>query len=385
MFGVVCIHMFHATKKKKMNTEAVINSLRAYIRRTLLTNLNSQNLLFLTEKYSPFENYLIDSHDLDITWHQNEELTELDKPYRIYTHKYSRGCILKGKIWFKSRDTGILVDKDFKERLSIEAILNFAEQEFNFNVYNEEKKLLKDFNDKVIDTCKEKNLIGLDDQNLKIDGKGLTSIFTEITRKPRANAFPKPFHDFNAFDDLTRVTQDVRFLLGQLILYKPYITNYLSGKTTWKGQTFFKYFPSMFDKRYFMTSGLIISLLYNYWDKVGDIIDNCFGVVAASKNVYFGTVIKNLPAQYHTSPNYIWLRDFKDNEFQDLLDKRNEIIHYSALESRYFEQYQNNYKDEAEIQKLQNEKEGIVEYLLNHNQLMFAGFERAIKLIDEIT
>ena len=95
-------------------------------------------------------------------------------------------------------------------------------------------------------------------------------------------------------------------------------------------------------------------------------------------------VIRNFPNQYHTSTNYIWLRDFKDNEFQDLLDKRNEIIHYSALESRYFEQYQDNYRDEAEIQKLQDEKEGIADYLINHNKLMFTGFEKAIKLIDEI-
>ena len=367
-----------------MNTEAAINSLRAYIRRTLLTNLNSQNLLFLTEKYSPFANYTIDNHNLDINWHQNEELIEFEKPYRIYTHKYTRGCTLKGKVWFKSRDTGILVDKDFKERLFIEAVLNFAEQAFNFNIYNEEKKLLKDFNDKVIDTCKEEKLIGFDDHDLKIDGKGLSSIFTEITRKQRTNAFPKPFHDLNTLDDLTRVTQDVRFLLGQLILYKPYITDYLAGKTNWNGKVFFKYFPSLFDKRYFMNSGLIISLLYNYWDKIGDLLDNCFGVIAAGRNVYFGSVIRSFPNQYHTSNNYIWLRDFKDNEFQDLLDKRNEIVHYSALESKYFEQYQDNYNKEAEIQKLQEEKEKIVEYLINHNKLMFTGFEKTIKLIDEI-
>ncbi len=367
-----------------MNTDDAINSLLEYIRRTLLTNLNSQNLLFLTEKYSPFEKYTIERNNLKVTWHGNAELIEFEKPYRIYTHKYTRNFTLEGGIWFKSSDTEILVEEQFSEKLMVEAILNFQEHAFNFSIFNEEKKLLKEFNDKVIDVCKEKDLIGFDDLELKIDNKGLSSIYTDITRKQRTNTFPKPFHDFNTYDDLTRVTQDIRFLLGQLILYKPYITNYLSGKTTWKGQTFFRYFPSRFDKRYFMTSGLIISLLYNYWDKVGDLLDNCFGVIAAGRNVYFGTVIRNFPNQYHTSTNYIWLRDFKDNEFQDLLDKRNEIIHYSALESRYFEQYQDNYKDEAEIQKLQDEKEGIVDYLINHNKLMFSGFEKAIKLIDEI-
>ena len=73
-----------------MNTDAAINSLLEYIRRTLLTNLNSQNLLFLTEKYSPFENYSIERNNLNVTWHGNAELIEFEKPYRIYTHKYTR-------------------------------------------------------------------------------------------------------------------------------------------------------------------------------------------------------------------------------------------------------------------------------------------------------
>jgi len=379
-----CFYTQTPLNQNGIQINAALNSLLEYIRRTLLTNLNNQNFLFLTKKCSPFEKYVIDRANLKITWHGNAELIEFDEPYRIYTHKYTRNFTLEGNIWFRSSDSGLIAEENYNEKLMVEAILNFNEHAFNFTIYNKEKELLKEFNDKVIETCREKNLIGFDDLELKIDNKGLSLIFTDITRKQRTNVFPKPFHDFNTFDDLTRVTQDIRFLIGQLILYKPYITNYLSGKTLWNGQASFKYFPSFFDKRYFMTSGLIISLLYNYWDKIGDLLDNCFGVIAAGKNVYFGTVIKNLPIQYHASSNYIWLRDFKDNEFKDLLDKRNEIIHYSALESRYFEQYQYNYKDEVEIQKLQNEKEEIVDYLINHNQLMFTGFERAIKLIDEI-
>ena len=133
-----------------------------------------------------------------------------------------------------------------------------------------------------------------------------------------------------------------------------------------------------------MTSGLIISLLYNYWDKMGDLLDNCFGVIEPTNNVYFGTVIRKFPTEFNSSSNYIWLKNFKDNEFKELLEKRNEIVHYSALESKFFENYQDNIQDEARIQTLQNNKEGMVEYLQQHNELMFIGFEKAIKLIDEI-
>lgn len=367
-----------------MDKEELIKYSLAFIRSSLLTNLDRQDFLFLMEHYSPFDRYKINNSDLDMVWIDRGRLIELEKPYRGFTHKYRRNFTLKGKICFESLDSGALIEKDFLENLFVEVNLDFQESAYNFTIYNEEKRLLKIFNDKVIETTKKYNLIGFDDQDLKIDNKSLFSFYIDIIRKKRTSSFPKPFQDFNFYHDLTRVTQDIRFLTGQLILYKPHITNYLSGKTDWHGQTIFKYFPSIFDKRYFMTSGLIISLLYNYWDKIGDLLDNCFDVIAKNRHVYFGTVIKDFPNQYHNSSNYIWLKDFKDNEFQDLLGKRNEIVHFTAIESQYFEQYQDNFRNEQEIQNLQEEKEKIVKYLINHNQLIFTGFEKAIKLIDEI-
>lgn len=367
-----------------MKTENTINSLLECIRSTLFTNLNSKSYLFLTRKYTPYENYEIEEHNLKIAWHGNAELLEFDKPYRIYTHKYTRNFSLSGNIRYKSSDSGLVVDVHYSENLTVEAIIDFVKEIFSFDIFDEDKLLLKRFNDKVIDTCKTNNLYGFDDCNLKIDGKGLSSFFTEITRRERTNTFPKPFHDFNVFNDLTRVTQDIRFLIGQLILYKPYITDYLSGKTNWNGKIMFKYFPNRFDKRYFMTCGLLVELLYNYWDKIGDLLDNCFGVIQQRRNIYFGTVISNIPNQYHTSQNHIWLNNFNDNEYAELISKRNKIVHYTAIESGFFEQYMGNYKNETEIKKLQEEKEDITDYLINHNKLVFEGFKKALKLIDEI-
>lgn len=368
-----------------MNHEAAISSLLEYIKRTLIYNLDNSNFLFLTKKLSPFDNYKVTSNTkLQIIWHSNGKLEKLEKPYRSYTDKYTRGFTLKGNIWFKSLDTGLVVEKKMNEKLAVDAILNFNEHEFTFEIINEDKKLLKELHAKVIQTSKKQNLFGFDDYSIKIDNKAISSFYTEIIRKPREKGFDF-FKDYNIYADLTRVSQDIRFLLGQLILYKPYITNYLSGKTNWNGKIVFRYFPNMYDKRYFMNSGLIISLLYNYWDKIGDLLDLCFDVLNNKRKVYFGAVIDKFPTQYSNSQNYLWLKNFKDNEFTDLLKKRNDIVHYSALESRYFEQYQDKNKNEQEIIKLQKEKEELVEYLVNHNRLMYEGFEKALKLIDEIS
>lgn len=259
-----------------MDKEKAIKSLLEYIKNILIYNLDNSNFLFITGKISPFDDYTISSNSrLRIVWHQDGELEKLDKPYRIYTHKYTRDFQLKGNIWFKSRKTKLLVDKKIDVELTVDAIINFEELEYTFEIMNEEKKLLNDFNNKVIETSKDNKLFGLDDPIIQIDQKGTSSFFTEILRKPRKNKFDY-IDDFNVYNDLVRVSQDIRFLLGQLIMYKPHITNYLSGKSQFKGRTFFRYFPTRYDKRYFMTSGLIISLYYNYWDKIGDLLDLCF-------------------------------------------------------------------------------------------------------------
>ena len=40
------------------------------------------------------------------------------------------------------------------------------------------------------------------------------------------------------------------------------------------GKNIFQFFPTFIDKKYLMNCGLALELLYNYWDKVGDLIEH---------------------------------------------------------------------------------------------------------------
>jgi hypothetical protein len=130
-----------------------------------------------------------------------------------------------------------------------------------------------------------------------------------------------------------------------------------------------------------MNCSLAIELLYNFWDKIGDLLNYCFGVITRP-NVYFASVVNKIPSTYHSSSNYDWLKNFVDSDFTTLLDTRNKIVHYTAIESKFFENWIDNHNNESEIIKLQAEKEQLIPFLLLHNKHMLVGFEKATKLIE---
>lgn len=370
-----------------MNLEAEIFSLSESVQKAVLERFDHLSLRFLTQSQAPFKSYKVTP--VKMAFQAVSEPMVFENNYRIYTHLYVQKFLMEGSLNFKSKDSGIFIDQNFKEEITIEVWFNPFEQKFEFELYNQEKWFLKEFNDKVREKWDRYDLIGFDNLNLKIDNKGLSSFFTDITRGQfRQNPDVDFFNDFNVFDDITRCTQDIRYMIGQLTLYRPYITNHLQEKDEWQGKTLFRYFPNFYDSRYFMTAELAIQLLYNYWDKIGDLLDCFFKVIPIGKDgkkrIYFGTVVGKVFKLWHHSDNCQWLNDFKKKEFNELLDKRNEIVHYKAISSKIAEGHLSNLHNEKEIQKLQAEKEALIDYFFMHNKLMLTGFEKALRLINEI-
>jgi len=164
--------------------------------------------------------------------------------------------------------------------------------------------------------------------------------------------------------------------------------------------TIFRHFPSFYDKQYWLKSGLLFQLLYNYWDKIRDVLAPFFTPNLPPRKVFFGTVIDGIPNQItdnkpapntivylndiHNNPYYLWLKSFKDNEFTALNDRRIKIVHYTNLESEYFQKYTKHNTNETEMKSLQKEKEGLIDYFLLHYEKVITGFEQTLLLINEL-
>ena len=121
------------------------------------------------------------------------------------------------------------------------------------------------------------------------------------------------------------------------------------------------------------------------------------------KQITFGYVIDKIPNQILNSTynkdvirektvvylndiyevsHYKWLKEFKANEFNALNEKRVQIVHYTNIESEYFQQYAKYNTNADELTRLQKEKEGLVDLFLNEYANCLKGFEEMLSLID---
>lgn len=346
------------------------------VQRGLLNGEGDSMIRFLIEKNAPFDQYQHKIFFRDFKWGEIYDLIEAEKPVRGYTHKILIELQLDGEIKYEELNTVEHSTVSFSEVL--ECRMFFAPQkQFTYLLADKKMVELETYFSTIFNAKKE---IALKDTK---DILGFGN-FADVMRKSRGNSFPKPFKDFHVYHDLARTVEDFNYMISTLKVYRPYIQNLLDSKVKINGEDLFRYFPSYFDKLYMMNAGLTFSLFYNFWDKIGDLLDNCFGVISPGRNVYFGTVIARFPISYHASVHYKWLKDFKDNEFDKLLQRRNNIVHYTALESQIYQGYMNNLQDENEIEKLQDEIYSYVRFFQGQARLALEGFQQTVKLIDEI-
>jgi hypothetical protein len=148
------------------------------------------------------------------------------------------------------------------------------------------------------------------------------------------------------------------------------------------GKTIYRYFPTFCDKRYLSTCGRILELLYNYWDKIGELLVLFFPLKKTTEKIYFGKVIDNVNNDYHTNLHFKWLENFKENDYKELNKRRKEIVHYTTLESQIVRNYRENVEDFDFLKNEQEEKENFCSYFKVHYKMLNDGFYHSLKLIE---
>lgn len=361
-----------------------LDFLKGLVQKELLRGKKHSKIRLIIEKYAPFAKFDFKIYFVDLEWIKKKSHKQLFKPMRSYTEVIVIDLILTGYVDYENKIDLSQKKIDFSDRFECRILLDRKNDLVDFELFDQEQMILEKFISHTIQKQKELSLKNLDDQSLCTNNRSVFGNFIEITRKPRQNQFPKVFKDAEVFYDLVRTSQDFNLKIGYLHAFKPYIQNIIDSKLEFGDDFVFRYHPTVFDKWYLMNAGLLFELFYNFWDKIGDLLDNCFGIIPQGKNVYFGTVIHKFPNSYKSSPHYKWLLNFKDSDFKTLIGKRNNVVHYTAVESQIHNDFLKMLDDENKIRLLQSEIYSFVTYFLEHARLALEGFVHTVKLIDEI-
>ncbi|MCX6168004.1 MAG: Cthe_2314 family HEPN domain-containing protein [Ignavibacteriales bacterium] len=169
----------------------------------------------------------------------------------------------------------------------------------------------------------DRELMCLDDY--KIDDTLAFSFYHRIIdKKIRINSF----NSVDMIFDIQFISQDIKFLTGLLFLLRPFI-----NIPSEEGGT---YFQNRYDARYLPLASLAHQNVYNFWDRIGDLLYFFFDTGLEERKVYFATVMSHFPNQYRSSEYFIKLNDLYEQKIKSLITARTQIVHYKQIETKHY-------------------------------------------------
>lgn len=220
---------------------------------------------------------------------------------------------------------------------------------------NETIKLLENYNKKIISIYLENNLLplsGLDHSYILSNGKQLLVWENEITRHRNCSYSGSLFNYTHLLDDILICSDEILYFTAHLFLYRPYINNPLKeGFETDRGTTFFPNNINTATRRYQMFTNVCYEKVYNFWDRIGDLIASYFPT-RFTGNIYFSNVIDNLQSQFRGNPNFDWLLGFRQNEYKMFNEERKKSVHNISLATEHKWEQLNQLTNEAKTKEL---------------------------------
>jgi len=189
---------------------------------------------------------------------------------------------------------------------------------------NTQKILIEMFNNQIFDIYRNEEIICLADNEVRIgDQNVLTSYYDTIHLFDDLNIQT----NFNTLiDDIFSCSKDLKYCVGNLFLYKQYINNPLEAVFRLGNLEVFPNIQNIYDRRYILYASIASEKLYNYWDRIGDLMNAILRIYDNERNVYFSGVIENIQEDLRDSENYIWLKDYKEGDYVSFNDIRRNVV-----------------------------------------------------------
>jgi hypothetical protein len=188
--------------------------------------------------------------------------------------------------------------------------------------------------------------------------------------------------------DIKNCNDDLKLFVAQLYIFRPNINNPNLEKTNLNGIIHYGYNQNFSDWNYSSIVSCCFEKLYNYWDRIGDIISLYLNVFneKEERKIAFASVVDNLDKKeiYSNDENFKFLKSFKDNQFKDFNKTRKEVVHYNQFETTYrysFMKFRVENNGEEKIMEIWEWKKNMPEYFKNQLELSLLGYDNCYNFI----
>jgi hypothetical protein len=204
---------------------------------------------------------------------------------------------------------------------------------------------------------------------LTTNGKHLLTFYAEITSH---NAKIKDEPQF-LWDDLFYISNDLVHFTSLLFLLRPFINDATKEAGT--------YHQNWYDARYLSYASALHSAVYNFWDRIGDLLHCFFATGLPDNGVYIGRVLNNFPAAHKESTAFEQINKIYIDHVRPFVFERNKDAHNQSIATtRFYEIMLARGDEQRERTELKLRLPDLFKEQLN---LAYQGFELALRLIEE--
>jgi len=242
------------------------------------------------------------------------------------------------------------------------------------------------FQQEIVTVYKEKKLRSIAgiDSEFMIGDRQVLAWFFSIVGKGQLKFKSVNFHE--VFDDLVFCSDEILYHTALLFLYLPHMNNPIDDGFFFYNRIVYPNNQNIAAKRFGMHSHTAFEKVYNFWDRIGDLIAIYIPeAFPPGRNVYFGTAIDAIPKKYHESENYKWLKHFKENGYKEMNAKRIGVVHYLTNTTVFRHKHIQAASNKEVLEKLISERDALPDYFNKQIDLTLEGFIRTVKLLEEIT
>ena len=244
--------------------------------------------------------------------------------------------------------------------------------------------LLNEYNDRIKSIYNEYGLdcINRLDDSHKIHDKQMLSWHSDISRRCQI-ANKMHFDYFKNYDDISYCSDEILYFTAHLFLYRPYMNNPIDDSIWFSTRMIYPNYVNLGTKRYYMFADIVLEKLYNYWDRIGDLIASYFPELISERRVYFTTALDIIPNEYRELDSFKWLSEFRNNSYKDLNNKRRQVVHYTTSITRDKHNHLN-LSNEEEVIAWQKERNGLADYFNEQIHITLEGFYQTLLLLEEV-
>jgi len=216
-----------------------------------------------------------------------------------------------------------------------------------------------------------------------VNGKQILQWHNEVTRKCAIKNCGSFNYNQN-IDDLITCSDEIMYFTGQLFLFRPYINNPLLYPIIKPSTIVYQNLQNYEATCYYMITDVVSEKLYNYWDRIGDLIASFFSDLIEPKDVFFPKIIQIIPEKYQKIKGYKWLKEFKENEYVKLNSKRKQSVHYITTSTSFKYRRFSSSSNKEETEKWVSDRNAIPDFFKNQIELTVEGLFMTLSFLEEV-